>query len=221
MSREDKVLVQIAKTMRGIWLCPSSHVYIFEVKIKTSIAVRWLMFKGRSHYVNIKYFDIFIISQLIWKFKKCGKVISLLSFSDCFCGPCLCFCPMSLSFIQKNLHKTELKIHFKTKTSLSQLIIDHTAAPAQHWTGIVYSRTPSVLITLLGSRFRNARLFFAHCLISCRGIMEVGTAYQYTSLNPSGHLPDFERFIMTRHQVTASATGFCCKHFFSRMNNIF
>ena len=40
MSREDKVLVQIVKTMRGIWLCPVSHVYIFEVKIKTSIAVR-------------------------------------------------------------------------------------------------------------------------------------------------------------------------------------
>ena len=34
------------------------------------------------------------------------------------------------------------------------------------------------------------------------------TAYQYTSLNPSGHLPDFERFIMTsRHQVTCNQSG--------------
>ena len=72
---------------------------------------------------------------------------------------------------------------------------------------IVYSSPPSVLITLLNSRFRNARLFFAHCLISCRGIMEVGTAYQYTSLNPSRHLPDFERLIMTRHQVTLPGPG--------------
>ena len=39
---------------------------------------------------------------------------------------------------------------------------------------IVYSRPPVVLITLPESRFRNARLFFAHCRISCRGIMEVG-----------------------------------------------
>ena len=90
------------------------------------------MFKGRSHYVNIKYFDIFIISQLIWKFKKCGKVISLLSFSDCFStGHVWVFAPVSLSFIQKNLHKTELRKHFKT--GLSPLIIDHTAAPALNW----------------------------------------------------------------------------------------
>ena len=127
MSREDKVLVQIVKTMRGIWLCPSSHVYIFEVKIKTSIAVRWLMFKGRSHYVNIKYFDIFIISQLIWKFKKCGKVISLLSFSECSYGP-RHFLPHKLVFYPEKSTQNGLKIHFKTRL----LLIDHSLAEPRH-----------------------------------------------------------------------------------------
>ena len=38
------------------------------------------------------------------------------------------------------------------------------------------------------------------------------TAYQYTSLKQSGHLPDFEGFIMTRHQVTTIfLTKFCKK----------
>ena len=45
-------------------------------------------------------------------------------------------------------------------------IIDHTT--------LSILGPPVVLITLPESRFRNARLFFAHCRISCRGIMEVG-----------------------------------------------
>ena len=67
------------------------------------------MFKGRSHYVNIKYFDIVISSQLIWKFKKCGKVISLLSFSECSLWPMSLFVSVACRFIQKNLHKTDWK----------------------------------------------------------------------------------------------------------------
>ena len=121
-----------------------------------------------------------------------------MSFSECSYGP-RHFLPHKLVFYPEKSTQNGLKIHFKTRL----LLIDHSLAGLD----IVYSSPPSVLITLLNSRFRNARLFFAHCLISCRGIMEVGTAYQYTSLNPSRHLPDFERLIMTRHQVTLPGPG--------------
>ena len=61
------------------------------------------------------------------------------------------------------------KIHTKRVRNTVEKLCLHNRS---HY--IVYSRPPVVLITLPESRFWNARWFFAHSRVSCRGIMEVG-----------------------------------------------
>ena len=109
--------------------------------------------------------DIFMlflsrISELICLFKKCGKVISLLAFLEYSLWPLSLFVNSVCHFGPEKSSQNWVKKTFRL------FIIDHTA--------LSILRPPVVLITLLCSRFWNARLFFAHCRISCRGIMEVG-----------------------------------------------
>ena len=150
----SSVVTSNRETMwRGIWICQSQvPAFFYEHKLSAVCSL------GSD-------LSTFIYpSLLISGFKKSGKVISSESrvIFECSLWPMSVFCSACLSFYPEKSPQNGVEIHLKSLALHNR----------SHY--IVYPGPPVVLITLLQSRFWNARLFFAHCRISCRGIMEVG-----------------------------------------------
>ena len=141
------------RTEGGImWICPSQvAAFLLKHKLFSPEFTAWKL--------PVRLF--LFIQLLISEFKKYGKVIRLSSECVPPCGRDHLFVLFAVILSRKIYTK-------RVRNTVEKLCLHNRS----HY--IVYSRPPVVLITLLESRFRNARLFFAHCRISCRGIMEVG-----------------------------------------------
>ena len=141
------------RTEGGImWICPSQvAAFLLKHKLFSPEFTAWKL--------PVRLF--LFIQLLISEFKKYGKVIRLSSECVPPCGRDHLFVLFAVILSRKIYTK-------RVRNTVEKLCLHNRS----HY--IVYSRPPVVLITLPESRFWNARIFFAHCRISCRGIMEVG-----------------------------------------------